>query len=224
MASGVEPLPNRIEQAAIRWTGRASFWVVLVGLLAGFQIVRALTAKIPEPPKVLLELPAFTLTDQVGKPFGSKDLEGKIWVADFMFTSCPTMCPTLTKQMQKVRHRLRNMGDAVHLVSFSVDPDHDTPEKLKEYALKYGANPESWSFLTGPLKDVEDAVVKGFKMPMDRDGKDNPGIFDITHGSRFVLLDTRGKIRGYYDSSDEGVDQLVRDVGLVAAAEITAPR
>jgi protein SCO1/2 len=224
MSTSAEPLPARIEKAAIRWTGRASFWVALVVLLAGFQIVRAMTARIPDPPKALLDLPAFSLTDQTGKPFGTKDLEGRIWVADFMFTSCPTMCPTLTKQMQKLRHRLRNMGDAVHLVSFSVDPDHDTPAKLKEYALKYGANPESWSFLTGQLKDVEDAVVKGFKMPMDRDGKDDPGIFDITHGSRFVLIDGQSRIRGYYDSSDEGVDALVRDVGLVAAAEITARR
>lgn len=205
--------------------GSIFFWVGIAASVFAFSVVRSVTAEVPDPPKPMIDLPSFTLTDQMGEPFGSADLEGKIWVANFIFTSCPTLCPQLTSTMQKVKHRLRGMGRAVHLVSFSVDPERDTPEKLLEYSARYGANPSQWSFLTGTMEAVSDAVVKGFKMPID--GPDDPeegSVFDITHGTRFVIVDPQNRVRGYYETTPDEIDRLVRDVGLLSAAEQRAAR
>ncbi len=206
-----------------RFFGSAFFWGAVITLVFAFNVVRSVTAKVPEPPKPMIDLPAFTLTDQNGDEFGSRNLEGKIWVANFIFTSCPTLCPNLTASMQKVRHRLRGMGDGVHLVSFSVDPERDTPEVLLAYSQKYGASPSQWSFLTGSLDDVTDAVVKGFKMPIDApEDAEERTAFDITHGTRFVLVDPNNRIRGYYETTPDELDRLIRDIGLVSAAEQAA--
>lgn len=221
MQAEIQQLPRR--NAVERIAGSPLFWLVLVVFVAGFNIARAVTREIPEPPKVLLSLPEFQLTDQAGKAYGSGDLRGKIWVANFIFTTCPTMCPALSASMQKIKHRVRNMGDAVHLVSFTVDPENDTPEKLAAYGAKYGATPDNWSFLTGKMEDIEGAVVKGFKQPIDP-SEPAPGeknILDITHGARFVLVDAQLGIRGYYDNNDEGVDTLIRDIGLLSAHMVT---
>jgi len=118
-----------------------------------------------------------------------------------------------------VKRRVRGMGRGVHLVSFSVDPERDTPEKLLEYSRKYQASPAQWSFLTGPLEQVTEAVVLGFKMPIDPGEPDERGIFDITHGTRMVLVDPRGRIRGYYESDAEGIEALLYDLKLLAAHE-----
>ena len=189
--------------------------MLLVGAIFFGNIIRSVTATVPQPPKPLYGLPDFTLIDQTGKGFGTEQLRGKIWIANFIFTSCPTMCPELTTKMQRVKHRVRGMGDAVHLVSFSVDPERDTPEVLARYAVRYGASPTKWSFLTGDLSLVEGAVVSGFKMTMDR-GEDT-NVFDITHGQRFVLVDPDMKIRGFYETDKAGLDRLMKDVGLVSA-------
>ena len=195
--------------------GSPGFWIVLVGAIFFGNIIRSVTATVPEPPKPLYGVPNFTLVDQTGEGFGTEQLRGKIWIANFIFTSCPTMCPELTTKMQRVKHRVRGMGNAVHLVSFSVDPERDTPDVLARYAVRYGASPTKWSFLTGDLSSVEDAVVNGFKMTMDR--QEGSSVFDITHGQRFVLVDPDMKIRGFYETDKPGLDRLMKDVGLLSA-------
>lgn len=195
------------------------FWLGAVALVFGFNIIRSVMAEVPQPPKVLLSLPQFTLTNQAGEPFGSADLEGKIWIANFVFTSCATTCPRLTEQMQKVKHRVQGMGDAIHLVSFSVDPERDTPDVLAKYSAKYGATPSKWAFLTGSIADIEAAVVKGFKMPIEQEPATERTAFDITHGTRFVLVDPQNNIRGFYETGEDDIDRLVKDVGLVFVQE-----
>ena len=135
-----------------------------MAVLFGVPIYRSMTRRLTASPMVLGGLPAFTLTDQRGQPFGSRELAGKIWVADFMFTSCQGVCPLLSQRMAEVGKRARHLGPDFHLVSISVDPERDTPQRLAEYAARYGANPISWSFLTGSEQALQATVVEGFKV------------------------------------------------------------
>jgi protein SCO1/2 len=175
--------------------------------------------KTPVPPKlpVLASIPSFRLTDQSGRPFGTIELEGKAWVASFIFTRCATICPAITARMARIQDRTRNLGASFHLVSFSVDPEYDTPERLQAYARAHRASPRLWSFLTGPEAQVKEAVVEGLKVSMGREKGDDGRLEGIFHGSHFVLVDQRGRVRGYYDSEDaDAVDRVVRDAGLLA--------
>src|SRR2546427_7051085 len=114
--------------------GKPVFWVIAMAVIFAAPIVRSVRAKLPPALPALGVIEDFTLTDQFGQPFGSAQLRGKVWVADFIFTRCPTVCPLLTERMGKVQHRARNLGTAFQLVSFTVDPEWDTPERLAVYA------------------------------------------------------------------------------------------
>ncbi len=192
--------------------GRSAFWVAGVALLAIAPVAGALSRHLPDPPPVYVTLPRFELTNSFGGKFGSAQLDHHVWVASFAFTSCPSVCPKLMKKLQIVQHRTRNAGSAVNIVTFSVDPETDTPEKLRAYGKRFKASPYRWKFLTGDLSVIEKTVVGGFKLAM---GKDADNLFEIFHSERFALVDRTGRIRGYYEATDEGIDKLVRDIGLV---------
>jgi protein SCO1/2 len=174
----------------------------------------------PELP-VLAELPQFALVAEDGKPFRKDDLLGRVWIADFVFTSCADACPRLQAKMKKIQDRLipLEQGGNIGLLSISVDPERDTPEKLKQYGEMFGARPGLWRSLTGEQKEVERTVVQGFhtamaKMP--REGTDpHTEAFDIMHGERLVLVDRMGRIRGYYDADEP--DRVLRDARLLTA-------
>jgi protein SCO1/2 len=210
-------LGGRIQEVASRLVARPAFWLALLAIPAAWPLIWSL--KTPVPPKlpVLGTLPAFQLTDQSGHPFGSKDLEGRAWVASFIFTRCATICPAITTKMSRIQDRTRNLGASFHLVSFSVDPEFDTPERLAAYARGHRASPRLWSFLTGPDAEVKEAVVNGLKIAVGREKSDDGRFDGIFHGSHLVLVDQRGRVRGYYDSDDRDVvEQVVRDAGLLA--------
>lgn len=199
-----------------RLVGRPLFWILFIALGAAVPIVRTLLVQLPPPLPVLGTLPAFTLTDQHGQPFGTAQLQGKVWIANFIFTRCPTVCPRFTEQMATLQHRGRNLGDALHLVSFSVDPTHDTPAVLLEYAQRHRASPRRWTFLTGNPDALQRTVVDGLKISLGRNGPDGDDTLSIVHGTHFVLVDGQMRIRGYYDSSDDqATEALLRDVGLL---------
>ena len=202
-----------------RLVGRPLFWVGLLGLLFVLPIVRSVRARalLPPPLPMLGTIGDFALTDEQGQPFGSAELRGRVWVADFIFTRCPTVCPLLTEKMGRIQHRSRNLGTAFHLVSFSVDPEWDTPARLAAYARAHRASPRMWSFLTGPYETLRRTIVDGMKVSMGRTGAaDDP--LAIFHGSHVLLVDPAMRIRGYYDvSATEGVDTLLRDVSLLFA-------
>jgi len=204
-----------VQERAARFVGSPKAWILAFLVLFALPLGRTLAREVPTPPELALELPPFELTNQRGEAFSmEKNLRGKIWVADFVFLSCPTVCPKLTKRMFEIQHRTRNLGDAFHLVTFTVDPENDTPERLAAYAFANKASPGRWSFLTGPLDAIESTVVKGFKMAMGKE-ETSPGLFSIFHGERLVLVDQNGRIRGYYEATDEGIAHLMRDIGLL---------
>jgi protein SCO1/2 len=192
----------------------------LLALAAGLGLAgacdRSRTARAGEL-DVLGEVPDFAFTDQTGALVRAADLSGRVVVANFIFTRCPTVCPATSLKMKRVGERLAGDGDAVQLVSFSVDPDHDTPAVLAEFAARYGAAPARWRFLTGTAGEVRRAVEQGFKIALERRGVLSDGTPDIVHGVHFVLVDRERRIRGYYDSDDAArLDQLVADAAALA--------
>lgn len=210
------PLTMRIDAAARAAAGRPLLWIAVVGALAAWPLIWSLRTAVPPPPPVLGALPSFELTDETGRPFGSKDLVGRVWVASFIFTRCPTVCPRITARMTRIQDRSRSLDPALHLVSFSVDPEHDTPARLAEYARAHRANPRMWTFLTGPADAVRRTVEEGLRVSVGRDPGD-PSPAGISHGTHLVLVDAAGRIRGYYDPEEpDAVDRVVRDAALLA--------
>ncbi|ANM29483.1 hypothetical protein ABI59_07635 [Acidobacteria bacterium Mor1] len=163
--------------------------------------------------EILVDLPDFSLTDQKGNSFGSADLEGRVWIAGFIFTRCGSVCPQLTGRMEVVQgdliHELSTFG--THLVSFSVDPEYDTPEVLSAYADKYGAMGDHWTFLTGTRDEIWQLSENGFKLGVG-EAPDNAEM-PIFHSEKLVLVDGEGRVRGFYDGTDRAsVETLILDV------------
>jgi protein SCO1/2 len=146
-------------------------------------------------------VPAFVLTSQTGAAFDSKSLDGKIWVADFFFTTCMGPCPRMSAQMHWVQKQIADLPD-VKLVSFTVDPQHDTPPVLAAYAQRFRAEPGRWALLTGSTATLDALDRNAFKMG-NVDGS-------FAHSTLFALVDRRGFIRGYYHTEEgESLDALI---------------
>ena len=159
---------------------------------------------------------SFSLTDQAGRPFTPQTLNGKVWAAAFMFTRCPTVCPRITRRMRELQQAAKRDDVRFELVSFSVDPENDTPEVLRAYANEYEADLSSWHFLTGDLEVVRKTSEQGFKLAFE--GKPNASAehFGLMHGSHLVLVDGSGQIRGYYRTSEDAqMAQLLKDAALL---------
>jgi protein SCO1 len=160
-------------------------------------------AKLPHYGRV----PPFHMTDSQGRAFQSQSLAGKVWVADFIYTSCPGPCPLMSSQMHKLEQRL-NGDPAVRLVSISVDPQHDTPPVLNDFARHFGAPTAHWIFLTGDAATVHLLAFTTFHLG------DTIGRMD--HSTKFALVDKRGNIRGYYSTFDkEGMPSLLNDIAAL---------
>jgi protein SCO1/2 len=149
-------------------------------------------------------IPQFTLTDSNGQPFDSQSLRGKVWVADFIYTNCPGPCPRMTSQMHQVEQQVNGFED-VRLVSFSVDPDRDTPAALTAFAHRFGGPTAQWCFLTGSPATLHLLAREVFKIG------DLVSVMD--HSTKFMLVDKSGHLRGYYSSFDQdGIPALLNDM------------
>lgn len=197
-----------IVRAARRRPVTAVLWLVV---LAAIPVAIMLKFR-PEPLQDFGVVPTFSLTSQRGDTFGSGDLQGKVWIANFMFTSCPSSCPRLTRHMARVQARLRNERERLRLVSFSVDPTVDTPERLRTYGAQYGVDPGMWSMLTGPNGAVQDISVRGFNLALQAPEYQGarPANYNILHGEHIMLIDRRMHIRGYYRADAQGLEQIAR--------------
>lgn len=200
--------------AARGTTPAANLWrIVLLGLplviaTAFFFVWRGQINQLASRP---LEnrgtVPNFVLTNQDGQPFGSAQLAGKIWIADFIFTSCPGPCPMISSRMSELQKPLQKSD--VHLVSFTVDPDTDTPEVLRGYAEKLKAQSGRWDFLTGAKASIYNLSQHGFNLGVS-DGSEETGV--PVHSTRIVLVDRHGAIRGYYDAlAPDAITKVLAD-------------
>lgn len=184
----------------------------ILAALAGLVLIPALRPLLrfePDPPPVLRQLPQWRLVDQNGESFGSDDLAGEVYVASFLFTRCATVCPRLTASLRQLERRYREEGlEEVRLVSFTVDPEHDTPERLRDYAGSRSLDLERWSLVTGAEQEVRSVVVDGFTLPMGERLDLAGGLVDVAHAARLALVDRDGGVRGYYGSDAVGLDEV----------------
>lgn len=197
-------------------------WRTYLILVLGIFIIIAAVWRIhhknqrdSEPLPVYGTVPDFNLTERSGRTVGLKDLKGKIWIADFMFTSCSDICPMMTAKMKELQSLLANQPE-VHLVSFSVDPKRDTPEVLTAYAKGAGASSERWWFLTGEERQIHQLAMRGFFLGVSEATDKNP----ILHSQKFALVDQNGRIRGFYDSdSTDFADHLMAGIRLLVETD-----
>lgn len=154
-------------------------------------------------------IPTFNLLNQQGERFSSNILDGKIYVADFFFTHCPTICPTMTKNMIKVQEAIKDVP-GFQIVSFSIDPERDTAEVLQNYIKKYEIADTNWHFLTGDKQKIYDL---GYKYKLNVMESDDPADGGFIHSEHFMLIDQEGYIRGaYVGTNPKEVEQLIRDI------------
>ena len=201
---------------------KKSFWLIFWILSFSYPVYRTLHRTLPPPLPIYYQVPQFSLTNEFGKPFGTKELAGRFYIANFMFTSCPTSCPALMAKLDLVQKRIRGLGTKAAIVTFTVDPTVDTPEALFKYARKRHSNPFIWSYLTGSQAEMEKIVINGYKVPMGNkapvekqlaDSKIT--LFDIAHTEKLVLVDDKGQIRGYYGTERVEMDRMMVDLGLL---------
>ena len=179
-----------------------------MGGIVGVTAVRPFTRHVPDAPAVIAQLPNFELVDQNNEIFNNESMRGQVNVVSFFFTSCVTICPKVMAAMKKLQDRYEKMDVPVKLVSITVDPDNDTPEILKAHAEKIGADLSRWTFLTGKYEAIQGLTVNGFKSHMGQPQVSDAGVMDIGPGTRLVLVDDNGGIRGNYETSELGLDEI----------------
>ena len=198
-----------------RFTVQVAIGVVLSIVLVGLVIHQLQTAPATRGQPALEQLarygaaPDFSLVERSGRPVSAQDLQGRVWIADFIYTKCKDTCPLQSRAMAALQADLKAYGD-LRSVSITVDPLTDSAALLSQYAERYGAHPERWLFLTGEPKEIRRIVQEGFRLsaaPVDGATPD-PVVF---HSGRFVLVDRNGDIRGYYDSNDPRALKRLRE-------------
>ena len=201
---------------------------LLWGVLAAVMLAIAFTAVmaprwarpvVGEPPMVLGQVPDFSLVNRDGRTLTNLDLLGSTWVADFIFTRCALSCPRMTSRTVQLG-KLWPTESTTARVSFSVDPEFDTPEVLQTYAESWDIEDPRWFFLTGAREVMKAIVMEGFKLAVEMNPP--PGTASpeepILHSTRFVLVDRNGAIRGYYDAIQGGeLERLARDLRALEA-------
>ena len=185
----------------------------------GFDSVQTKTVNgQQETDTVYKAIPAFKFVNQFGDSVGSKNLDGKIYVADFFFTSCPSICPGMQRNMLSVYNAFKDTAD-VKIISFTIDPKHDTTAVLKKYADKLGVSGNSWWFLNGDRDKVYSLAAKNYLVAVNPDSTVAGG---YVHQGYFVLVDKAKHVRGSYDGTDpKQVDQLIADIKTLKAEPVS---
>ncbi len=148
------------------------------------------------------KLPDFSCMDQDGKPFGSRELRGKVWAVDFIFTRCSGQCLAMSRNFSQLQKLLNGCED-IQLVSFTIDSENDSAEVLRNYGNGYDADFHRWHFLTGDQESIHHLIIHSFLLPISRTPEERVAIEGgFTHSSRFVLVDRKGNIRGYVEGID----------------------
>ena len=163
----------------------------------------------------IAQVPEYSLLKEDGSAFGSKELAGKVYVASFVFSRCPTVCPRMLKELQGLQREFQGQGPKVAMVTFTVDPDYDTPAILNQLGKNYQADPELWSFLSSPDREALFKLYnEGFKIGVE---KIDPSVdlLLVAHSEKVVLVDQKGRIRGFYSLNPEGHRRLLANARQV---------
>lgn len=214
MATSTQPHPSRY-----RWPIRILALALIVVLVVRFLMPGQVSPS--SELRRFATVPPFALTERSGKTITNHDLTGKIWVADFIFTTCPGPCPLITAGMARLQEAVAR-DPHVQLVTFTVDPQDDTPPVLAAYANKFGADPNRWWFLTGSEKPLYDLIQNGFYQVV-QDNRGQPpqaGQFVVTHSTKMVLVDADGNVRGFFDGvGTDGRADLLKGIKTLEKEE-----
>ncbi len=214
--------PGPIEQWSLRRLALLS--LPLAALLAGLGAASFGRSRVTDGLEVFGEAPNIAgLVDENERRVSPGELSGKVVVANFIYTSCTDICPLLSAQMRQLQDRLRQedlLTGEVQLRSFTVDPARDTPEVLRGYAERYGADPSAWRFLTGSEEQLVPLIVDGFHLGVNvlppqaatHAGEAGHPSYEVMHSGRLVLVDRAWRIRAYYDGQDVEPERVLRDV------------
>ena len=193
---------RKVDKSTLIWVGLGALIIAIAGinLWSAFDTETEVSTK-----GVEASVPDFNLTNQQGQPLSLSDMVGKIWIADFIFTHCPTICPAMTQEMARLQSEFAT--DPVYFVSFSVDPERDTVDVLSRYATAYGADDRHWHFLTGEKTAIHQLAEQGFRLTTGQNGN------EPFHSPHFVLVKADGNIHDYYNSrSKPALLRLRQDV------------
>ncbi|MEZ5405761.1 MAG: SCO family protein [Verrucomicrobiia bacterium] len=188
--------PSRLPR--LFWSG------LMLILIAMFGVMIWRTTKRSPALPTYGQVSAFSLTNQINQTITRDSLLGKVWIADFIFTTCPGPCLVMSRQMKKLQTMLHS-DDNIYLISITVDPETDTPPVLTEYAKQMEANTNHWFFLTGDQKKIFHLATKGFLLAVaetqQAEAASKNGRY--IHSIKFALVDQKGYVRGYYDGTDD---------------------
>jgi len=181
--------------------------VVLLGVVALFIRAQAQKSNLPH----LGQVQPFQLTNQLGQTTALRDLQGKVWVGDIIFTRCGGPCPKMTEEMSKLEKTLPP-DSSLRFVTLTTDPENDTPSLLKSYGEKFGADFSRWIFLTGTKAEIKKLAVESWKLPaFEKDKSERESVNDLfVHSTYFVLIDKSGTMRGVYESLEPGFQEKIR--------------
>jgi len=202
-----------------------TIWVgvglIIVILCASFAFTRLNQPARPASPlPIISTIAPFTLTNQAGNVVTLDGLRDKVWVADIIFTRCSGPCPQMTRRMELLQAALP-MGSAAKLVTLTTDPDHDSPEVLKQYGERFNADFSRWQFLTGTKKQLGALAIDSLKLSAEEikpeDRKDDSDLF--VHSTYFVVVDKQGRMRGVFESSGEGVEWTNVQPAIISAVQ-----
>ncbi len=197
-------------------------WVLLLIAIGAFvyALIRVQQAKAPQPLPVLGQVKnEFRLTNQWGETISSESLKGKVWVAYFFFSTCPSICPLMNQNMVDVQLEFAKNPEVV-IVGFTVDPATDTPERLRKYGEKYGVQKGKWHYLTGDKETIYQLALQSFMLGVEAASDDEKEAHPIIHSEKFVLVDRQGRIRGYYAGTHKpDVQRLMQDIYRVLEGE-----
>lgn len=187
-------------------------WFALVLALSIF--LTGCGPEIKDP--VSWEIEEFTFTNQNNEDIGLDDLEGDIWLADFVFTNCTTVCLPMMANMTELQQQMAQEGLDVRIVSFSVDPTVDSPEVLKSYAENYGADLTRWDLLTGYVPEkIDQFAMANFKSVARKPENED----QVVHGTSFYLVDREGVVRKFYDGINPPTEEIISDIEILMAEE-----
>ena len=184
--------------------------VRVLPLMGQYDVVYKTVDGVDVADTVYPTIPAFSYINQDSTLVTSKSMKGKVWVADFFFSTCPTICPTMTTQMKRLQAMTKDLEDDLEFISFSINPRHDQPSILRRYIKHHGIEANNWQFLTGDEKATHELGVKSFLVHVASDEEAEGG---YAHSPAFTLVDKEGIVRGVYIGTDtKDVDRLEKDL------------
>ena len=196
------------------------FIAVLVGLIS-LHLYREISIYRLKAPEPMVKVDEWFLVNEKGQKFGSKQLKGKVYIANYFFTRCPTICPGLIKNLDYVASFYQNKKDKINFVSFTVDPSWDTSLVLSEYKNKYTKFNKSWSFLTGSTNQVKNVIINKMKMHigtkvfLDEKSNNDEALYEISHMGKLALFDQNGDLRGLFSTDKDGLKNILQAADLL---------